>query len=174
MPYFYGLAGGAADWPAWATQPGEVFVARYAAEGVSWEAAGRLGDETTAGAALARFGDGAIGLQAAEARRVPGGVEVNLAWRVHRPPADQVTAFVHVLDGDGRLLGQADGDPLGGNFPFAQWPPGTAAIDRRFVPAGDAAARVLVGLYDRLTGERLAAAAGGVALGEDAFALPVP
>jgi hypothetical protein len=68
------------------------------------------------------------------------------------------TVFVHLLDRNGQLIGQADGDPLGGSFPFELWPNDGPIMDTRLIAVeGAAASGVLVGLYERGSGERLAA-----------------
>jgi hypothetical protein len=82
--------------------------------------------------------------------------------------------FVQVLGGDGVLLGQADGAPLG--LPPYRYhiTPQLAVHDVRTValPAGGQGAAVLVGAYDYATGERLAAVdSGGAAVPDNAWRL---
>ncbi|GIW05759.1 MAG: hypothetical protein KatS3mg060_0564 [Dehalococcoidia bacterium] len=85
--------------------------------------------------------------------RVEGGA-LTLIWRaVERPPADLRVA-VHLLDGAGQLVAQADGPPDGGRYPTSLWSPGETIVDRRSLPAVPAL-RVAVWLYDPLSGARL-------------------
>jgi hypothetical protein len=54
-------------------------------------------------------------------------------------------------------MAQVDGDPLAGSYPFSQWEIGEAVHDIRRLDAEIAPRLLLVGVYDRLTGERLTA-----------------
>ena len=68
------------------------------------------------------------------------------------------TVFLHVVDTDGRLVGQWDQPPGGIDNPTSAWPPNTIFFDDYRVPVavdGTPPYRVLVGLYDPQTGERL-------------------
>ncbi len=62
-----------------------------------------------------------------------------------------VTVFRHVLDCNGNLIGQADGDTLAGLVSFAGLEPGTEVYDIRFIPlepiSGDGCHILSVGLY---------------------------
>jgi hypothetical protein len=99
---------------------------------------------------------------------------VDLVWQVQEAPAN-VTVFVHLLNAEGQLIGQADGEPLGGSLPFISWPGSRPIEDTRWLASGDGAGTtVLVGLYDRASGERMAAYDGaGGRLADDALAIPV-
>jgi hypothetical protein len=101
-----------------------------------------------------------------------GGDEVRLVlyWRASAALEEDYTVFVHSLDAEGQLIGQADGPPLAGRYPTSAWRPGEIVQDSRAVPPG---ARYLVGLYDAATGGRLPArTAGGGRLPGDAWSLP--
>ncbi|MCW5854119.1 MAG: glycosyltransferase family 39 protein, partial [Anaerolineae bacterium] len=115
-------------------------------------------------AAPVTFGD-AIRLQAVkvEPTRVrPGGeVQMTLAWQALAPTDTDLNYFVHLVGQDGRMLGQADGAPLGGSYPTNAWAEGETIIQTIAVrvaqdaPTGPAAVRF--GWYDWRTGVRLPA-----------------
>jgi hypothetical protein len=161
MPYYYGLAGNAADWVAFSDVGGRVFVAGYEPDAVQVREVGDLDPAPEQGDILATFespdGLARVTLTAAQAGRGEEGLEVTLDWHVDAPPAEHVTAFVHVVDGEGRLVEQLDGDPLAGAFPFYLWPAGLRAAERRTGDVQGDDLTILVGLYDRLTQERFQA-----------------
>jgi len=156
MPYLYGLRGQAPDWPELIPDRGRVFIARYAPDKIVIEPVGELSVTPSSAEQLAQFGDG-IGLLDATSAVSGRGVEVRLTWQVLEPPAPDVTVFVHLLDANGNLIAQADGDPLAGTFPFAQWPAGLIVRDQRAIEVSGSGLSLRVGLYDRATGERLMA-----------------
>ncbi len=85
---------------------------------------------------------------------------VTLYWRVLAEMDDDYTVFVHLLDGDGALLGQGDGPPLNGDYPTSYWAPGELLADTHAAPLQDdppTGARLLVGLYRPADGARLPA-----------------
>ncbi len=85
-------------------------------------------------------------------------VPLTLFWEARQAPARRYKVFVHLLDGQGKLVAQYDAEPQGGFAPTDQWRPGTQVIDRcglwlpRTLPPG--LYEVRVGLYD-LSGSRL-------------------
>lgn len=81
-------------------------------------------------------------------------LRLTLYWRTGQPLTEDYTVFVHALDTNGQLIGQADGPPVMGHYPTRSWLPGELVQDSRLVPA---AAQYLVGLYALATGERLPA-----------------
>jgi hypothetical protein len=84
----------------------------------------------------------------------PNQARLTLYWRASSPPASDYTVFVHALDENGQLTGQADGPPVANHYPTSAWQPGEIVQDSRLVPV---AARYLTGLYSPETGERLQA-----------------
>lgn len=109
-----------------------------------------------------------IGLLSAE---FPAAVEagsmadVRLVWSATEAVNRPYTIFIHLLDGDGRLVAQADGMPLAGEWPTTCWMPGQAFEDSHSItldsglPPGSYPVRV--GLYWLATGERLPLSGGG-------------
>lgn len=96
--------------------------------------------------------------------RLPAGATallVTLAWRSSGPTALPYSVFVHLLGESERPLVQHDGPP--GALPTTAWLPGEVITDRHRVPLTGLPAgryRIVVGLYDPLTLERLSAGDG--------------
>lgn len=110
-------------------------------------------------APLATF-DGTIELVAA---RLPDTLDdplyATLFWRTTAPLATDYTAFVHVVDAAGRMIGQWDQVPGAGSAPTSGWAPGTLIADDYRIDldreGAQSPVRVIVGLYDPATGARL-------------------
>lgn len=84
-----------------------------------------------------RFGDviALTGFNLAEGGSATGGtLRLALAWRALRQIERDFTAFVHLVDGDGKLWAQVDSQPLGGTHPTSRWQPGETVIDRVALP----------------------------------------
>lgn len=183
MPYIAGAVGGYFDWAELRETAGQLFVPRFDAENVSMVFAGRLSFSPVAGSRqLASFAFGAGGyptqtvslLQAQAKVRSDTSTEVRLVWSAEESMKENVTAFVHLVDGEGQLVAQADGDPLAGSLPFGQWPAGLMVEDVRHVETGDPNVTLYVGLYHRPTGERLlATSSSGSPWPEDAVPIHV-
>jgi mannosyltransferase len=108
----------------------------------------------------ARFGDALLLERAAvSSLNVSGGdaVRIELHWRVVAPPGRDLMIFVHLLDPNNRIVAQHDG-PLA-PVPTTAWQPDETHRSRAaaLVPpdAPRATYRLLIGVYDPQTGERL-------------------
>ncbi len=99
------------------------------------------------------------------------GVAVTLYWQALQTGGDDYTVFVHLVDEDGRLIGQHDGRPVEGQRPTNTWITGDLLADRHLVmlhdPAYRGSAKINVGLYDPQTGQRVL-----LSNGSDFFQLP--
>jgi hypothetical protein len=93
---------------------------------------------------------------------------VTLQWQARDWVDGPYTAFVHLLDPEGRGVAQADGPPFRGLHPTDHWLPGEQLSEVRQlqVPAdtGPGRYRLEVGWYDPVTLERLPLLDGGDAL----------
>lgn len=133
--------------------------------------------EASATGDLATFGEG-VALVRASSRQSDGTLIVELWWRAVQSPGLPYTAFVHLYDGGGNLVAQADGLPLGGTFPFRLWRPGAAVRDLRYIalPHGiDLRDHAIgVGIYRRDTGYRASAVdSGGDSLIQGTYRLDI-
>jgi hypothetical protein len=83
---------------------------------------------------------------------------ITLYWQALASLNADYTTFVHVLDAQGGLVAQADGQPQAGAYPTSVWSVGEFVPDEKEVPwpvAGKQPLRVVVGIYVLETGERL-------------------
>jgi tetratricopeptide (TPR) repeat protein len=112
----------------------------------------------------ATFGD-AIQLKAVSAQADTNQLQITLYWQSDTPPPEDYQVFVHVLDTDGKPVGQADGAPVDNRYPTSQWKPGAVIADARMVRFETALKpsdyRVWVGLYRLPDGSRLPVTAEG-------------
>jgi len=134
---------------------GEIAVTR---EALQWET------PPTARPACARLGGVAelAGYDWTPVLDQPGAWHLTLYWRAlaDSPPAESYTVFTHLLDSEGTLLAQHDGLPGEGKRPTTTWLPEEIVPDRhKLILSGPPAnpARLLVGMYDLATMERLPA-----------------
>ena len=86
-------------------------------------------------------------------------------WQVGTPFTQDYLIFVHVLAANGERPTQRDASPWQGRFPTTSWQSGTLVVDANDVylppamPPGDY--RVLVGMYDPVSGTRPSVTADG-------------
>lgn len=102
-----------------------------------------------------------VGYDLADSRVAPGeALDLTLHWQPSEITGERLTVFVHLLDEQGVIVGQSDQEPAGGSHPTSSWRPGEYIADRHSVQVrGDALlgnARLVVGLYDPATGQRVA------------------
>jgi hypothetical protein len=158
--YYYGLTGPNPDWAMLSAVPSQVLKTEYGTEALALTAVGSLGNHRQEQLRpLATFSaqDSENSVQLLDAQVLPqeGGIRVDTLWQASNTP-QQTTLFVHVVDADGSLIAQADGDPLGGSYPFEIWEGSSRVLDTRWIDLEDASDLVVhVGLYDRLSGLRL-------------------
>jgi hypothetical protein len=141
---------------AWANQ---VYLAEYLADGaIEVNPVGRVQPEKADGECLGRFGEVAELCQVV-ALTLRDRIEVTLSWNVLSAGQPNDTVFVQLVDAAGQWAAGADGDSLGGLLPLTVWRPGDRVTDVRRIglPRGLAAGNytVRIGLYNRVTGERL-------------------
>lgn len=91
---------------------------------------------------------------------------MTLYWQALTPLTANYTTFVHVLDAQGNLVAQADGQPQGGSYPTSVWQAGEFVADEKVVElvGWERPLRVVVGVYQLETGERLLLADGADAV----------
>lgn len=121
---------------------------------------------TTRGAPNVRLGDAAILEQwdMAWPGAIPNSVQVTLRWQPLASTPASLHSFVQVLDDEGNLVAAWDGVPAAGFAPTTKWRHGEPVQERMaltlpaVLPPGDL--RLIAGLYDPSTGQRLMTAAG--------------
>jgi 4-amino-4-deoxy-L-arabinose transferase-like glycosyltransferase len=98
-------------------------------------------------------------------------LSLTLYWQAAGAVSGDYVVFVHLLGADGERYAQIDGPPLRGLQPTTHWLAGETLPDRWVLdlPAGLAPGRyrLVVGLYERASGDRLpVTGAGGRPLGD--------
>jgi hypothetical protein len=156
VPYYVGLLSATSDWSGLTHTGGQVFFTRYTTDTIVIDPVGALGESKPSTQPMARF-DNNISLLEAAATTTSNGLQVSFLWQVNEPPPDDVTIFVHILDANGQLIAQADGDPLAGSYPFSQWPKDLIVRDVRSIDVKGSGLSVQAGVYNRASGERLKA-----------------
>lgn len=163
---YIGYAGEALDWEGLAREirrADGVYLTTYPADGLRFVLAGELEsgqDLLEREAGVARFADQIV-LADYELAQENSTLVLDLWWFALAPPEQDVTVFVHVYDGNGQRIAQADGYPLLGLFPPVRWLPGDTVHDVRYVPLPEGLAggplSVILGWYDTSTGQRVPA-----------------
>ena len=101
--------------------------------------------------------------------------QLTLHWVALAPLEQDYTIFVHLVGPGGTLVAQADGPPLGGDYPTSLWASGEIVADERLISTKDlppGTYDLRVGMYLLQTGERLPAFdANGTRLPADAIPL---
>ena len=127
-------------------------------------------------AELARVGR-LLGYDLPATEVTPGGaLDLTLYWQAKESTGDRLSVFVHLLDEQGAIIGQSDGEPGNGAYPTSSWVSGETLVDRRTVtvradtPAGPAT--LVVGLYDPATDKRVPWLDAAGQPGNDALPLP--
>ena len=84
---------------------------------------------------------------------------LRLYWQALRPPTNDYTIFVHVLNADDMIVAQQDQQPAGGEMPTSTWPRGYILADDVTItlPADlpEGTYRLVAGLYNSATLVRL-------------------
>jgi 4-amino-4-deoxy-L-arabinose transferase-like glycosyltransferase len=89
---------------------------------------------------------------------------LTLIWAAKAPVKEDYTVFVHLVDQAGNIQAQHDGPPGGGFYPTSFWASGDTIRDHHDLTlpadAPPATYRILVGLYNPETSERLQTSTG--------------
>jgi len=147
-----------------ARQMDAVYLSRYMSDGafaLQWAGAVSSVAPSTSSCQLAIFGQ-ALCLQDAQVEWEPGRAILTLDWLSLSAAQPHDTVFVHVGPVDRPPIAQADGDAWLGMLPLTVWQPGDTIREQRIIPLSEGGFTnrkpVRVGVYNRLTGERLPAA----------------
>jgi hypothetical protein len=153
-----------------------VYISRYHADGtfeLQW--AGAVAPNSGQGCEIATFGQ-ALCLQETQVVRQPDRLSITLTWRSLSPAQPHDTVFVHVGQPGLAPIAQADGDLWTGMLPLPILVPGDTIREQRVIPLPEELPQgqheIRVGVYNRLTGERLPATTPqGSPLPDDAVAI---
>jgi len=88
-------------------------------------------------------------------------LKLTLYWQALQQPAFDYTVFVQLIGPDNQVWAQQDNQPQSGRYPTTAWAVQDRVVDRYELSLKEGAPsgtyRLLVGMYDLTTGERLAA-----------------
>jgi hypothetical protein len=115
----------------------------------------------------ARLGDWVVlaGFNAPDRVKPGQSMQVTLVWQALGETDEDYKVFVHLLGPDGRPVAQSDAMPANWTRPTSGWQVGEYVTDLHTLdlnpdlPPGDY--RLVAGMYDATTGQRLPAAPGG-------------
>ncbi|MFN2137875.1 MAG: hypothetical protein ACK2UK_18110 [Candidatus Promineifilaceae bacterium] len=100
-------------------------------------------------------------------RQEDGQLLVDLVWRAEQELPIAYNVFVHLVDASGALIAQSDAQPVNWTRPTSGWAPGEYIVDSHVLSLptsrDPSELKLLVGLYDPATGQRLATEAGDTA-----------
>ncbi|MHB1294974.1 MAG: ArnT family glycosyltransferase [Anaerolineae bacterium] len=101
---------------------------------------------------------------------------LTLYWRAQQPSEAPLKVFVHLVEEDGGIPAQQDGEPDGGATPTNTWSPGEVIVDQHHIALPTdmlpGVLSVKLGLYDPQTGQRLGVTAEGLRVEDNALVLP--
>lgn len=109
-----------------------------------------------------RLGEGIhlLGYSLVDQKVRPGEIiRLTLHWKTSEEIETGYKVFVHLLDGEGRIVAQRDSEPVGGSRPTSGWGMGEEIWDNYGImlpeelPSGEY--QLVVGMYDPTGGERL-------------------
>jgi hypothetical protein len=86
-------------------------------------------------------------------------LRLNVTWQPLQPFTEDLKVFVHLVDAQGQVLAQFDGQPQTGSYPTSRWIPGELIEDSYplifSAQPSPGPYRVYLGLYHEATGARL-------------------
>ncbi len=92
-------------------------------------------------------------------------ISLTLYWKSTAPIPTDYTVFTQLIGPDGQVWAQWDNPPQAGRYPTSAWAKQDSVVDRYTLTLRDGAPpgayRLLVGMYDPATGQRLPAAVNG-------------
>lgn len=132
---------------------------RYRADSLSLETIGQVIPEQAPPArALATFNSPAgqmLLVRRAACRWIgPTEIALEIEWQTLSKLAGAPTVFVHLWSADGALLAQADGDPLRGLYPLAEWEAREIVRETRVLENAITAGTVTLGVWEPDSGAR--------------------
>jgi len=137
----------------------QIVAVTYQTTTLGLETLGKVTPAQPQGETLATF-DGTLTLRTASCRWEEGDrLVIALEWQSLKPLSGQPAIFTHWLGPDGKLVAQADGEPLRGLYPLAQWEVGDVVQVTRVIEGLSRSSQgtVTIGLWDPASGQRLPA-----------------
>ena len=176
-PYFYSVLGKGQNWREIVTGHDEleIFTTQFSSNNTELIYTGSISqyESSTPRVTFQESGtDLPIYLSEAKAYEANEQIVVELQWAIDKQiPPFEVVAFVHLLNQNGEIIGQADGYAWQGTFSMGLWPPNSKVDDFRYIQRVGGETAVRVGLYNFQTGERLRLLNSAVE--QDAYIIPI-
>ena len=86
---------------------------------------------------------------------------LTLHWHMQKTVNEDYTLFIHLIDEQGTLVGQIDGQPFNGNYPTSWWQKGERIIDLYPLPSMPKGKyQIMIGWYRLADGMRLPVVSG--------------
>jgi hypothetical protein len=127
----------------------------YDSDQIHLDLIGQVTNETPTQPPAARFSDSIALVFAGCSQLSPTHAQIDLTWQLTAPLTGAPTTFVHLLNAAGEIVAQADGDPLHGLYPFAQWQVGELVTDVRTVrELSNSIVGINVGVWEPATSQR--------------------
>jgi hypothetical protein len=82
-------------------------------------------------------------------------VTVTLFWKTVASTETNFTIFLQLLDDQNQVIAQVDTQPLANVYPTSRWQSGEIVFDQFTLPAPVGGHRLITGMYDVATGQRL-------------------
>jgi len=149
-----------------------IFNVEYQLDSFTLEEIGKVRSGQDSQNTMAHFGESLDLKEASCEWTGPAQVTIKVIWKAKAKLEGAPTVFTHWLNANGELVAQADGDPLHGLYPLAQWDAGDTVQEIRVIKAlPNQDGYIAIGIWDPTTGVRWPATTEGSnhAQTEDAF-----
>ena len=137
----------------------QIVAVTYQTTTLGLEAIGKVMPAQPQGEAADTFGD-ILALRDASCRWEDADrLIIAIEWQSLSPLSGQPAIFTHWLGPDGKLVAQADGEPLRGLYPLSQWKAGDVVQETRIIEgvSRQSQGTVAIGVWDPGSGQRLPA-----------------
>ncbi|HEY3291812.1 MAG TPA: glycosyltransferase family 39 protein [Anaerolineae bacterium] len=98
-----------------------------------------------------------IQLDGIDTRSADGKPMLALHWRCLKQPGRDYTLFVHIIDHNGQIIAQEDGQPFNGAYPTGMWDEQEQLVDVHAIALPAGAESLRIGWYAPESGARLSA-----------------
>jgi hypothetical protein len=116
----------------------------------------------------------AIALVGYDLNHEADGAKLTLYWESIGQVDEDYNLFIHLLDGEGNTIAQADAPPTYNAYPTSWWAPGETIADVRLLPPAPDVTHLRLGLYDLATGERLVVSESTLPQQDDGVEIALP
>ena len=159
MPYLYGVMGDGRSWAERQQTADNIAVYNtiFSENRIDTRFVGETLDSVST-QNIGIFPELSVYLYEESVRHTSDGLEIPLIWQTNQTIEPGWTIFVHVLNDQGALIAQADGQAWDNTFPVNEWEANSILRDIRYATVdANQAHTIHVGFYNWVTGERATA-----------------